>query len=257
MAQLIQHKRGRLERLSIITGSLQKGEILIVTGSSNITSSNGSSILFAATESGSVQATNRFIIGSSAPNVFPASTYGGLVNGVPYYDSGSGTLYLLGSDTNTVINLTGNIGVFSSSVATSFSASLYSLTELSSSIASTDNTNSASFASLSSSLSTSIIDTVSSSLSSSLSLIATDLEVSAVSSSISASGALVSASIATSLANIQNFFPLGVISSSQQVIDIFNANFLSGSTMATTVDTTFATDNELFVTSSNLDAGEF
>jgi hypothetical protein len=27
--------------------------------------------------------------------------------------------------------------------------------------------------------------------------------------------------------------------------------------MATTVDTTFATDNELFVTSSNLDAGEF
>jgi hypothetical protein len=98
MAQLIQHKRGRLERLSIITGSLQKGEILIVTGSSNITSSNGSSILFAATESGSVQATNRFIIGSSAPNIFTSSVYGGLVNGVPYYDSGSGTLYLLGSN---------------------------------------------------------------------------------------------------------------------------------------------------------------
>jgi len=51
--------------------------------------------------------------------------------------------------------------------------------------------------------------------------------------------------------------PSGVISSSQQVIDIFNANFTAGSTMATTVDTTFATDAELFVTSSNLDAGEF
>jgi hypothetical protein len=51
--------------------------------------------------------------------------------------------------------------------------------------------------------------------------------------------------------------PSGVISSSQQVIDIFNANFTAGSTMATTVDTTFATDTELFVTSSNLDAGEF
>ena len=51
--------------------------------------------------------------------------------------------------------------------------------------------------------------------------------------------------------------PAGVISSSQQVIDIFNANFTAGSTMATTVDTTFATDNELYVTSSNLDAGEF
>ena len=243
MAQLIQHKRGRLERLSNITGSLQKGEILIVTGSSNITASNGSSILFAATESGSVQATNRFIIGSSAPNVFTASIYGGLVNGVPYYDSGSGTLYLLGSDTNTAINLTGNISTFSSSVATSFSASQASQTTLSSS------------------LTTTIINTVSSSLSSSLSTIATDLEVSIISSSISASQTLISSSISSSIAsaldNIEIYFPIGVISSSAQVIAIFNANFISGSTMATTVDTTFATDNELFVTSSNLDAGEF
>ena len=176
MAQLIQHKRGRLERLSTITGSLQKGEILIVTGSSNITSSNGSSILFAATESGSVQATNRFIIGSSAPNVFPASTYGGLVNGVPYYDSGSGTLYLLGSDGNTAINLTGNISAFSSSVATSLSASNASLTST-------------------------IINTVSSSLSSSLSAIATDLEVSIISSSISSSQNLISSSISSSIAS--------------------------------------------------------
>lgn len=175
MAQLIQHKRGRLERLSTITGSLQKGEILIVTGSSNITSSNGSSILFAATESGSVQATNRFIIGSSAPNVFPASTYGGLVNGVPYYDSGSGTLYLLGSDGNTAINLTGNISAFSASVATSFSASNASLTST-------------------------IINTVSSSLSSSLSTIATDIEVAIVSASLSSSQALISSSISTSIA---------------------------------------------------------
>ena len=176
MAQLIQHKRGRLERLSTITGSLQKGEILIVTGSSNITSSNGSAILFAATESGSVQATNRFIIGSSAPNVFPASTYGGLVNGVPYYDSGSGTLYLLGSDGNTAINLTGNISAFSSSVATSLSASNASLTST-------------------------IINTVSSSLSSSLSAIATDLEVSIISSSISSSQNLISSSISSSIAS--------------------------------------------------------
>jgi hypothetical protein len=51
--------------------------------------------------------------------------------------------------------------------------------------------------------------------------------------------------------------PSGVISSSAQVIAIFNANFTSGSTMATTVDTTFATDTELFLSSSNLDAGEF
>jgi hypothetical protein len=59
------------------------------------------------------------------------------------------------------------------------------------------------------------------------------------------------------IGTITSNLPSGIISSSQQVIDIFNANFTAGSTMATTVDTTFATDTELFVTSSNLDAGEF
>jgi hypothetical protein len=240
MAQLIQHKRGALERLASITGSLKKGEILIVTGSSNITSSNGSSIVFAATESGSVQATNRFIIGSSAPNEFPTSTYGGLVNGVPYYDSGSGTLYLLGSDGNTVINLTGNISAFSASVATSFSASNASIasvtgdfsssvatsfsasnasqialsssvatsfsasqaaeTILSSSIATSISASNASITTLSSSISASIIEIVSASLSSSLSVIATDIEVAIVSASLSSSQALISSSISTSIA---------------------------------------------------------
>ena len=204
MAQLIQHKRGRLERLSIITGSLQKGEILIVTGSSNITSSNGSSIIFAATESGSVQATNRFIIGSSAPNVFTASTYGDLVNGVPYYDSGSGTLYLLGSNGNTAINLAGNINTFSSSVATSFSASNASIAsvtgDFSSSVATSFSASSATLNSLSSSISQSIVDIVSASLSSSLSVIATDIEVAIVSASLSSSQALISSSISTSIA---------------------------------------------------------
>ena len=59
------------------------------------------------------------------------------------------------------------------------------------------------------------------------------------------------------IGSVVSNLPNGIISSSQQVIDIFNANFTSGSTMASTVDTTFATDAELFVTSSNLDAGEF
>jgi len=59
------------------------------------------------------------------------------------------------------------------------------------------------------------------------------------------------------ISNPAGSLPSGLISSSAQVIAIFNANFTSGSTMAATVDTTFATDNELYVTSSNLDAGEF
>jgi hypothetical protein len=222
MAQIIQHKRGSLERLSNITGSLKKGEILIVTGSSNITSSNGSSIIFAATESGSVQAVNRFLIGNSAPHIFSSSIYDGLVNGVPYYDSGSGTLYLLGSDGNTAINLTGNIssfsasvatsisslsasiqsvsGDFSSSVATSFSASAASLTLLSASVATSFSASNASQIALSSSISQSIVNIVSASLSSSLSVIATDFEVAIVSASLSSSQALISSSISSSIA---------------------------------------------------------
>ena len=59
------------------------------------------------------------------------------------------------------------------------------------------------------------------------------------------------------IANPAGSLPAGIISSSQQVIDIFNANFTSGSTMSTTVDTTFATDYEVYVTSSVADGGEW
>jgi hypothetical protein len=122
MAQIIKHRRGSLEALSAVTSSLQKGEIVIASGSSNLTVTNGSSLVFAVPENGQVQATNRFLMGDSAPNTFAGSTYNGLVKGVPYYASGSSTLYLLGTDGNEVINLVGNIQPFSSSVATSINA---------------------------------------------------------------------------------------------------------------------------------------
>jgi len=129
MAQIIKHKRGSLQSLAAVTSSLQKGELIIASGSSLLSSSqNGSSIVFAVVESGSVQAVNRIMrgTGSVAP-IFSSSIYNGLVDGVPYYASGSQTLFLLGSDRNTAIDLTGNIGVFSGSVAasvTSLSASI-------------------------------------------------------------------------------------------------------------------------------------
>jgi hypothetical protein len=127
MAQIIKHRRGSLERLSAVTSSFQKGEIVIASGSSNITASNGSSILFAVVESGSVRAVNRVLRGTNAPNVFSGSTYNGLVDGVPYYASGSQTLYLLGSDRNEAIDLTGNIGTFSGSVASTINSLSQSL----------------------------------------------------------------------------------------------------------------------------------
>jgi hypothetical protein len=136
MAQIIRHRRGSLESLSAATSSFQKGELIIVSGSSNITTTNGSGMVFAAVESASIQAVNRFLVGTNAPNVFSSSVYNGLVKGVPYYASGSSTLYLLGSGGNDVINLEGNIQPFSASVATSFSASNASITALSSSVSS-------------------------------------------------------------------------------------------------------------------------
>jgi len=122
MAQIIKNRRGSLERISAVSSSFQKGELIITSGSSNLTTTNGSSILFAATESGSVEAVNRFLMGTNAPNVFSSSIYNGLVKGVPYYASGSSTLYLLGSDKNDIPDLTGNISNFSSSVAVSLNA---------------------------------------------------------------------------------------------------------------------------------------
>jgi hypothetical protein len=116
MAQIIKHRRGSLEGLAAVTSSINKGELVIATGSSNLSVSNGSSIVFAAAADGQLQAVNRILIGTSEPNVFSNTTYNGLLNGVPYYDSVSGSLYILGSDSNTKLNLIGNIQPFSTSV---------------------------------------------------------------------------------------------------------------------------------------------
>jgi acyl-coenzyme A thioesterase PaaI-like protein len=122
MAQIIKHRRGSLESLSAVTASLQKGEIVIASGSSNLSVTNGASIVFAVPENGQVQAVNRVLVGANAPNTFAAGTYNGMLNGVPYYASGSSTLYLLGEGANSIPDLTGNISNFSSSVSASISA---------------------------------------------------------------------------------------------------------------------------------------
>jgi hypothetical protein len=56
------------------------------------------------------------------------------------------------------------------------------------------------------------------------------------------------------IGSLETNLPSGVISSSQQVIDIILSNFTQ---FTQSIDNTFATDQELYVTSSNLDAGEF
>ena len=122
MAQIIKHRRGSLEALSAVTASLQKGELVIASGSSNLSVTNGASIVFAVAENAQVQAVNRVLVGDNAPNTFAAGTYNGMLKGVPYYASGSSTLYLLGEGANDIPDLTGNISNFSSSVAESINA---------------------------------------------------------------------------------------------------------------------------------------
>ena len=217
MSQILRLKRGSLEKISLVTGSLSKGEMIIASASAHINSTNGSSIAFATTENGHIEAVNRVIKGNAAPNIFSSSVYGNTLNGVPYFDSGSGTLYLLGADRNEAISLVGNIQPLSSSVSNR--------------IADLEN--------FSSSLTTTF---------------ATDIELAAVSQSISASEAIVSASIANSLANIFTYFPDGVISSSQQVVNIVLANFTQ---LTQSWDNVFATDYEVEVTSSLMDGGEW
>jgi spore maturation protein SpmB len=141
MAQIIKHRRGTLESLSSVTGSLLKGEIVIATGSSNIAPSNGESVVFVTSQDGRVEAVNRIMRGTSVPNAFAAGTYNGLMDGVPFYASASNvtpTLYLFGSGVNEAIDLVGNIQPFSTSVDSrldSLEASIGGGGNLSSSIA--------------------------------------------------------------------------------------------------------------------------
>jgi hypothetical protein len=119
MAQIIKHRRGTLESLIAVTGSLLKGEIVIATGSTNLSPNNGESVVFVTTADGRVEAVNRIMRGGTAPNAFAAGTYNGIMDGVPYYASASNqtpTLFLFGSGTTEAIDLIGNIQPFSTSV---------------------------------------------------------------------------------------------------------------------------------------------
>jgi uncharacterized coiled-coil protein SlyX len=112
MAQIIKHRRGSLESLSAVTSSLQKGEIVIASGSSVLSATNGTSIAFVVPADGQVQAINRVLTGTADP----AAVSNTMTNGVPFYDSVSGSLWLLNNGGNTKVNLIGNIQSFSTSV---------------------------------------------------------------------------------------------------------------------------------------------
>jgi len=233
MTQILKLKRGSLERLSTITGSLQKGEIIFASSSSQISSSNGSSILFVTTESGSIQAANRIMrtTGSTAPQL-TSSVYNGIIDGVPFYASGSQTLFLLGNSSNEAIDLTGNIGKFSASVASRFSASNASIAsvtgDFSSSVATSFSASAAALTQFSASLDATF---------------ATDIALSAVSQSISASEAYLSASVSSSLAS--NFSSLSSSVATSFSASAFTLSQLSSSVSGTLTELSASLDSRL------------
>jgi len=233
MTQILKLKRGSLERLSTITGSLQKGEIIFASSSSQISSSNGSSILFVTTESGSIQAANRIMrtTGSTAPQL-TSSVYNGIIDGVPFYASGSQTLFLLGNSSNEAIDLTGNIGKFSASVASGFSASNASIAsvtgDFSSSVATSFSASAAALTQFSASLDATF---------------ATDIALSAVSQSISASEAYLSASVSSSLAS--NFSSLSSSVATSFSASAFTLSQLSSSVSGTLTELSASLDSRL------------
>jgi hypothetical protein len=156
MAQIIKHRRGSLE--SVSSATKRAGELLVVTGSSGIDATNGDSILFIGVDGSTVTPANKILQGAVVPNLTGA-TYDTSIDGIPYYDTTNEKLFILNKGGNVEIkasaqtggtgivsasaqiNITGSTGFtdYSSSVATSFSASNYNLTELSSSISSSNN----------------------------------------------------------------------------------------------------------------------
>ena len=117
MAQIIRHRKGVLE--SVNGSTKRKAELLIVTGSSGITSTNSDAMVFFG-DGTDATAANKVLYGSSTPNLTGAS-YGDSINGIPYYNTSENKLYLLGkSFTDGKLEVqasanTGGTGIISSS----------------------------------------------------------------------------------------------------------------------------------------------
>ena len=91
MAQIIRHRKGVLE--SVNGSTKRKAELLIVTGSSGITSTNSDAMVFFG-DGTDATAANKVLYGTSTPDLTGAS-YGNSVDGIPYYNTSEEKLYIL------------------------------------------------------------------------------------------------------------------------------------------------------------------
>ena len=106
MAQIIKHRRGSINQLKDVTA--KAGELVMATGSIN--DLNGPFIFIGETENavGGYRSVSKLYSGNQAPTISSLS-YGTVLDGTPYYSAGNETLYILSSNGNTALDLTGNI----------------------------------------------------------------------------------------------------------------------------------------------------
>jgi hypothetical protein len=100
MAQIIRHRKGVLE--SVASATKRKAELLIVTGSSGITSTNSDALIFFG-DGTDATVGNKILYGTSTPNLTGAS-YSTAVDGIPYYNTSEGKLYILAKGGNIEIS---------------------------------------------------------------------------------------------------------------------------------------------------------
>jgi len=96
--------------LESVSGATKRaGELLVVTGSSGITAANGDTILLVGIDGSTVTPSNKFLQGSSVPDLTGAS-YDTSVDGIPFYDTSAEKLYILNKGGNVEVKATANTG---------------------------------------------------------------------------------------------------------------------------------------------------
>ena len=106
MAQIIRHRKGVLESVSGATK--RKAELMIITGSSGITSTNSDAMVFFG-DGTDATPSNKVIYGTATPDLTGAS-YSTSVDGIPYYNTTDEKLYILAKGGNIEVKASANTG---------------------------------------------------------------------------------------------------------------------------------------------------
>ena len=105
MAQIIKHRRGSISALKDVTANV--GELVMGTGS--IGDLNAPVLFIGDTAvAGGYKTVSKIYQGTTAPTISVGS-HGSTMDGLPFYSTGTKTLYILDKGGNSAINLTGNI----------------------------------------------------------------------------------------------------------------------------------------------------